>query len=101
MKAEATTYAGMAFALTVLVACSGLPEAGAPTGAGPVDATMGVGAPRDPAATGAPTLGYLTAAETPDATSIIPPAPKEGEARNDADWKVFRSTRAIQQLNPE
>jgi acid phosphatase (class A) len=46
-------------------------------------------------------VGYLTPAETPDATSIAPPAPKEGEARNTADWAIFRATRAIQQLNPD
>jgi acid phosphatase (class A) len=99
MKAEAATYAGMAFALTVLVACSGVPEGGAPAN-GPVDASMGIGV-RDPASVGPVIVGYLTAAETPDATAIVPPAPKEGEARNDADWKVFRDTRAIRELNPD
>lgn len=99
MKAEAATYAGMAFALTVLVACSGVPGSAAP-GAGPVDASMGIGV-RDPAATGPVTVGYLTPAQTPDATAIVPPAPKEGEARNDADWKVFRDTRALRELNPD
>ncbi len=93
MKAEAAIYAGMAFALTVLVACAGIP---ATPIAGPVDATMGVGAPRDPAATSAPITGFLTVATTPDATAIIPPAPKQGEARNDADWAIFRSTRALE-----
>jgi acid phosphatase (class A) len=99
MKAEAATYAGMTFALTVLVACAGgAPVAG--TG-GPVDATMGVGAPRDPAATGAAIVGFLTVETTPDATNIIPPAPKEGEPRNTSDWAVFRATRAIRELNPD
>jgi acid phosphatase (class A) len=102
MKAEAATYAGMAFALSVLVACSGVPQVGtAPPGGGPVDASMGIGITADPASGRPPSAGYLAAAETPDATAIIPPAPREGEARNDADWKIFRDTRAIQQLNPD
>ncbi len=50
---------------------------------------------------GSETVGFLTPATTPDAVAIIPPAPKEGEARNTADWAVFRSTRAIQQMNPD
>jgi acid phosphatase (class A) len=40
--------------------------------------------------------GYLTAATTPDAFATIPPAPQEGEARNDADWKIFRDTRVLE-----
>lgn len=96
MKAEAATYAGMAFALTVLVACAGAPES-----PGPVDAAMGVGVTRDPAARSAPIAGFLTAEMTPDATAIIPPAPQVSEARNDADWKIFRDTRAIQTVNPD
>jgi acid phosphatase (class A) len=98
MKAEATTYAGMAFALTVLVACAGAPAAQTD---GPVDATMGVGVPRDPAATSAPIVGFLTAETTPDATGIVPPAPHEADPRNTADWAIFRSTRAIQSMNPD
>lgn len=89
MKAEAHVYAGLAFALTLLVACAGPQKTAA---ASPV---------RDPAQMSAPTRGFLTAETTPDATAIIPPAPKEGEARNDADWAVFRSTRAIRELNPD
>ena len=96
MKAEAATYAGMAFALTVLVACAGAPES-----PGPVDAAMGVGVTRDPAARSAPIAGFLTPEMTPDATAIIPPAPQVSEARNDADWKIFRDTRAIQTVNPD
>lgn len=96
MKAEAATYAGMAFALTVLVACAGVPES-----AGPVDAVMGVGVTRDPAARSAPIAGFLTPQTTPDATAIIPPAPQVSEPRNDADWAVFRATRSIQQMNPD
>src|SRR6185503_4975572 len=98
MKAEAATYAGMTFALTLLVACAG--GAGSQA-AGPVDATMGVGVPRDPAATSGPIAGFLSSEATPDATAIIPPAPTPSEARNDADWAIFRSTRAIQAVNPD
>lgn len=96
MKAEAATYAGMAFALTVLVAC-----AGAPAAQGPSDAVMGVGVVRDPAATSAPVMGFLTPETTPDATGIVPPAPHEADPRNAADWAIFRSTRAIQATNPD
>jgi acid phosphatase (class A) len=92
MKAEAATYAGMTFALTVLVACAG--------GAG-TSTTQATDAPRDPAAMSAPIAGFLTAEATPDATVIIPPAPTPSEARNDADWAIFRSTRAIQAVNPD
>ena len=97
MKAEAATYAGMVFALTVLVACAGAPAA--QTG-GAVDATMGVGVPRDPAATSAPIVGFLTPETTPDATSIVPVAPQDPDARNTADWSVFGSTRAFQVTDP-
>ncbi|HEV7693261.1 MAG TPA: phosphatase PAP2 family protein [Hyphomonadaceae bacterium] len=92
MKAEAATYAGMAFALTVLVACSGVPNAATSRGAS--DPAMGV--INDPASTGGEQKGYLTPATTPDASQIIPPAPKEGEARNDADWSIFRATRVYE-----
>jgi len=91
MKAEAATYAAMAFALTVLVACSGVPSAAPASGADPV-----MGVIKDPAATGGEQLGYLNAATTPDASQIIPPAPKEGEARNDVDWSIFRATRSFE-----
>jgi acid phosphatase (class A) len=90
MKAEAGIYAGMAFALTVLVACAGAPETA--KGAAPV---------KDPAAVGPAIVGFLTAETTPDATAIIPPSPVPGDARNDADWAIFKATRAIQQLNPD
>src|SRR5690349_2514155 len=42
------------------------------------------------------TPGYLTAATTPDAYATIPPAPQEGQPRNDGDWKIFRDTRALE-----
>lgn len=42
------------------------------------------------------TRGFLTAETTPDAYATIPPAPKEGEPRNDADWAVFRQTRVLE-----
>jgi acid phosphatase (class A) len=93
MKAEAATYAGLAFALTVLVACSGLPEE---SGGTPI-----ANAPRDSAATGPGVAAFLMPAETPDATAVIPPAPLTHEARNQADWAVFRSTRAIKERDPD
>jgi acid phosphatase (class A) len=40
--------------------------------------------------------GFLGRAETPDATAVIPPAPREGESRNDLDWAIFRETRALE-----
>jgi acid phosphatase (class A) len=91
MKAEAASYAGLTFALTVLVACAGAPE-----GASGASAT-----PRDPAAAAPAVAGFLTPEATPDATAIIPAAPQPGDARNDADWAVFRATRAIRELNPD
>lgn len=91
MKAEAATYAALTFALTVLVACAGVPQTGA-DGRAPV---------MDPAATQPAIAGFLTVETTPDATAIIPPAPQPGDPRNDADWAIFRATRAIQQLNPD
>ncbi len=94
MKAEAATYAGMAFALTVLVACAGAPET-------TTRAAAGGAMPRDPASVGPVITGFLTPETTPDATYIIPPAPQEHEARNDADWAIFRATRAIQSANPD
>jgi len=91
MKAEAASYAGLTFALTVLVACAGVP--GGTTGA--------TATPRDPAAAAPAAPGFLTPETTPDATAIIPPAPTAGEPRNDADWAMFRATRAIRELNPD
>lgn len=88
MKAEAVTYAVMAFALTVLVACSGAPT---PAGGDPV-----MGVPKDPAAAGGESAGYLPPAQLPDAAAIISPAPKQGEARNDVDWSIFKATRSLE-----
>lgn len=85
MKAEAATYAGLAIGLAVLVAC-----AGAPTAPPAVTAQTPVAAQPRPAG------GFLTAATMPNAVATIPPAPKEGEARNDLDWKIFRDTRALE-----
>lgn len=93
VRAEAAVYVAMVAALAVLTACAGMGEQAAPTMAGN---------PKDSAADAkSETVGFLTAATTPDATAIIPPAPKEGEARNTADWANFRSTRAIQTSNPD
>jgi acid phosphatase (class A) len=84
------------FAALVLAvaACAGAPVVDRPRAV--ADPAIGIGAPRDPAATGPATTGFLTPATTPDATAIIPPAPQEGDARNTADWAVFRATRALQ-----
>lgn len=94
MKAEAGVYAGLAFALTVLVACAGGPLKG------PADPAMiYTAAPaRDPAAAAslASARGFLTPETTPDAAAIIAPAPREGELRNDADWAMFRATRLLE-----
>lgn len=94
MKAEATTYAGIAFALTVLVACAGAPEPGA--GADdPMRMTRSGAAP--PAAIAAPRLaGFLTAETTPDAAALVPRAPKQGDPRNDTDWAIFKATRTLE-----
>lgn len=40
--------------------------------------------------------GYLTLDTLPDAAATIPPAPREGEVRNTADWTIFRTTRALE-----
>lgn len=94
MKAEATTYAGMAFALTVLVACAGAPD---PQSSANDPLRMTPSATAPPAPTAASRLvGFLTADTTPDAAALIPPAPKEGEARNDADWAIFKTTRSLE-----
>jgi acid phosphatase (class A) len=93
MKPEAGVYAVMA--LLLATACAVSPEQ--PTAPSTPAAMQGAETPRDPAAGNAPrTLGFLTAATTPDAYAIIPPAPKEGEARNTADWSIFRATRALE-----
>ncbi|RYG27612.1 MAG: hypothetical protein EON93_20210, partial [Burkholderiales bacterium] len=90
MKAEAATYAGLAIGLAILVACSGGPAAV-------------VEPPKDVSMAGVPAAGqserprgFLTEATMPDAIATIPPAPKEGEARNDLDWKVFRDLRTLE-----
>ncbi len=91
MKAEAAAYAGFAFALTVLVACAGAPAKA------PLRGDPAMTAARDPASQGKESsTGYLSAEETPDSAHIIPPAPKEGEPRNTADWAIFRATRALE-----
>ncbi len=90
MKAEAATYAGLAIGLAVLVACTGGPSATVePPMAGLATAQP---QPGQMVRTG----GFLTAATMPDAVATIPPAPKEGEARNDLDWKIFRDLRALE-----
>jgi acid phosphatase (class A) len=96
MRSAAVAHAGLAFALTVLVACSSAPAGAPPAFRG--DPTMTASAPaKDPASLGGTrAVGYLTPETTPDAVDIIPPAPKEGEPRNDADWAMFRATRVLE-----
>ena len=88
-------HAGLALALVLLVGCSTVPVAAPP--AAPGDTTMTASGPaKDPASQGGKrALGYLAPDRTPDAIDIIPPAPKEGEPRNEADWAIFRATRAF------
>lgn len=101
MKPEAAAHAGLAFALTVLVACSSAP-AGAPPATRHEPATAASTTAKDPASQGGErAIGYLTPEMTPDAVEIIPPAPKEGEPRNDADWAIFRATRALEDSDPD
>lgn len=47
-----------------------------------------------PAAAPARLPGFLTSATAPDAYATIPPSPQAGEPRNNADWAIFRATRA-------
>ena len=98
MKAEATTYAGMAFALTVLVACAGAPDAAQPAAADPINMVTAPAASSAPTPSAAPArlAGFLTAATTPDAMATIPPAPKAGDPRNDLDWAIFKATRKLE-----
>jgi acid phosphatase (class A) len=91
-----TAHAGLAFALTVLVACSSI-STGAPPATRRDSAMAASTTANDPASQGGErSIGYLTPEMTPDAVDIIPPAPKEGEPRNDADWAIFRATRALE-----
>lgn len=90
MKAEAGMYAGLAIGLAVLVACAG----GTTTAQPPAGPTMAGGQPQSGQMVR--TGGFLTVGTRPDAVATIPPAPKEGEARNDLDWKIFRDTRKLE-----
>lgn len=102
MKAEAATYAGLAIGLAVLVACAGAPVTTPAVVEQPMAGVAQVAPPAAPAqAPAAPTTparlaGFLTAETMPNAVATIPPAPKEDEARNDLDWKIFRDTRAME-----
>jgi hypothetical protein len=87
MKPEAGVFGAMVLALTV-AACAAGPKA-------PIAPAIAV-ATVDPEATAKlAATGFLTPETTPDATVIVPPAPVEGDARNDADWALFRYTRAL------
>jgi acid phosphatase (class A) len=96
MKAEATTYAGMTFALAVLVACAGAPDAAQSAAADPINmVTAPAASPAPPASTNR-NLGFLAPETTPDAMATIPPAPKAGDPRNDLDWAIFKATRSLE-----
>jgi acid phosphatase (class A) len=104
MKAEATTYAGMAFALTILVACAGAPEDAQTSASDPLNmvtpaqATAAAASPAASTQAAAPArmVGFLGAEMTPDAMATIPPAPKAGDPRNDLDWAIFKATRSLE-----
>jgi len=91
-KAEAGTYAMLAVGLTVLVACAGgvAPETAAP------DLRMDALAAEKPPAPPAAMAGFFAPGLAPSALATIPPAPKEGDSRNAADWEIFRKTRALE-----
>lgn len=84
-KAEAGTYAAMAVGLAVLVACAG--------GISQTSPAAPRGAPVEQAGRAA---GFLTAETLPNALATIPPAPKEGDARNALDWDIFIKTRSLE-----
>ena len=88
MRPEAGAFVAMVLALAA-AACAVGPKA-------PV-ATAAAVSVVDPAAMAAlAATGFLTPETTPDASAIMPPAPVEGDARNDADWTLFRYTRALE-----
>ena len=80
MKVEAAVFVVMTLGLTVAACAGGGTSASAPASAMPAGRMV----------------GYLSPETTPDATSIIPPAPREGDSRNEADWAIFRQTRALE-----
>ncbi|MEY4785748.1 MAG: hypothetical protein RIR41_3683 [Pseudomonadota bacterium] len=89
-KAEAGTYAALAVGLAVLVACAGGISQTTPA----TPTAMAVAAPAAPTAGRA--AGFLAPATLPNAIATIPPAPKEGDARNALDWDIFVKTRALE-----
>lgn len=110
MKPEAIVFAGMVAALAA--ACAQTSTTSTSQGTEPAPVQVAASTPTTSAAPPAATSaqrpatsaargGYLDATTRPDATSIIPPAPVEGDDRNTTDWAIFRATRAIQKNNPE
>ena len=89
-KAEAGTYAALAVGLAVLVACAGGISQTTPA----TPTAMAVAAPAAPTAGRA--AGFLATATLPNAIATIPPAPKDGDARNALDWDIFVKTRALE-----
>ena len=88
MRSEAGAFVAMVLAL-IAAACAVGPKAAPAAAAAAVVIDPAV--LEKLAAT-----GFLTPETTPDASAIIPPAPVEGDARNDADWALFRYTRALE-----
>src|SRR5262245_5429184 len=76
----ASLFAGLA-----LVACAAAPAPPPPSA--PAAAVPG-GPPRTPPA------GYLGANAT-QMLNVMPPAPKDGDARDEADRRIFRETRSL------
>lgn len=79
----AALLAGMA-----LVACAAAPAPAPPPPPAPTAAAVPGGPPRPP-----PT-GYLGANAT-EMLNVMPPAPKNGDVRDEADRRTFRETRAL------
>lgn len=89
MKTEAAIWSVLAVALTGVGACAGAAPAREdqdPPVMAPAQAVQGQGV----------RTGFLTAATLPDAVAVIPAAPREGDTRNELDWKIFRDLRSLE-----
>lgn len=85
MKPEAIAFALFALLLTACATGAVDAEEQQPVAAAPETPVMAMS-----------TRGYLTAETMPDAAATVPPAPREGEVRNTADWAIFKSTRTLE-----
>jgi acid phosphatase (class A) len=92
MRFRMMTGAG---AMLMAAACAGS-AAPAPDAPQPQAQQVAASAPAASPAARVRQAGFLNLEITPDATAIIPPAPKQGEPRNDVDWATFRATRALE-----